>query len=122
MAREKKLARVIFLIIYLKVGFWRRGGAFKVTEEPVRGRRYANESGVFPREKGNLRAREGSPFYEKLKEYLSLVLCGKDTKDEMRSMYEKLFSIYIINRRLRKGLKLFRLKKKEKKKNIHKRN
>lgn len=43
----KKLARVIFLIIYLKVGFWRRGGAFKVTEESVRGRRYANESGVF---------------------------------------------------------------------------
>lgn len=56
------------------------------------------------------------PFYEKLKEYLSLVLCGKDTKDEMRSMYEKLFSIYIINRRLRKGLKLFRLKKEKKRK------
>lgn len=49
--REKKLARVIFLIIYLKVGFWRRGGAFKVTEEPVRGSRYANESGVFPGKK-----------------------------------------------------------------------
>ena len=59
----------------MKVGFWRRGGAFKVTEEPVRGSRYANESGVFGG-KGNLRVREGTPFYEKLKEYLSLVLCG----------------------------------------------